>query len=56
MAEYNDCFIYTKLFVCKKELKKFKIFLLNYDESGVCIFSDEEKKNTFHLRVRFVIC
>ena len=55
MAEYNDYFIYSKLWVCKKDLKIFKIFLLNYDESGVCILSDEEKK-TFHLRVHFVIC
>ena len=45
MAEYNDYFIYTKLCVCKRDLKKLKIFLLNYDESGVCILSDEEKKH-----------
>ena len=29
----------------QKNLKKFKILLLNYDESGVCILSDEEKKH-----------
>ena len=29
----------------QKKLKKFKILLLNYDESGVCILSDEEKKH-----------
>ena len=45
MAEYNDYFIYTKLCVCKKDLKNFKIFLLMYDESGVSILSDEEKSN-----------
>ena len=43
MAEYNEYFIYTKLCVCKKDLKNFKIFLSNYDESGVSILSDEEK-------------
>ena len=43
MAEYNDYFIYTKLCACKKDLKNFKIFLSNYDESGVSILSDEEK-------------
>ena len=43
MAEYNDYFIYTKLCVCKKDLKNFKIFLSKYDESGVSILSDEEK-------------
>ena len=44
MVEYNDYFIYTKLCVCKKDLKNFKIFLSNYDESGVSILSDEAKK------------
>ena len=43
MAEYKDYFIYTKLCVCKKDLKNFKIFLSCYDESGAC--SDEEKSN-----------
>ena len=43
MAEYNDYFIYTKLCVCKKDLKNFKIFLLMYGKSGVSILSDEEK-------------
>ena len=43
MAEYNEYFIYTKLCVCKKDLKNFKIFLSMYDESGVSILSDEEK-------------
>ena len=43
MVEYNDYFIYTKLCVCKKDLKNFKIFVSNYDESGVSILSDEEK-------------
>ena len=39
MAEYNEYFIYTKLCVCKKDLKNFKIFLSMYDESGVSIDS-----------------
>ena len=55
MAEYKDCFIYTKICVCKKDLKNFKIYLSNYNECGNCILLDEEKKN-FRLRVPFVIC
>ena len=43
MSEYNDYLIYTKICICKKDLKSFKIFLSNYDESGVSILSDEEK-------------
>ena len=43
MAEYNGYFIYTKLCVCKKDLKNFKIFLSKYDESGMSILSDGEK-------------
>ena len=39
MAENNEYFIYTKLCVCKKDLKNFKIFLSMYDESGVSIDS-----------------
>ena len=50
MAEYKDYFIYTKLCVCKKDLKNFKIFLSYYDESGAC--SDEEKSN-FSFRCAF---
>ena len=45
MAECKDCFIYTKLCVCKKNLKNFKIFLSYYDESGACNLFDEEKSN-----------
>ena len=45
MAEFNDYFFYTKLCVCKKDLKNFKIFLLSYNESGVYILSNEEKKH-----------
>ena len=29
----------------QKRFENFKIFLLNYDESGACILSDEEKKH-----------
>ena len=47
MAEYNDYFIYSKLCICKKDLKNFKIFLLNYDESGVCILSEEKRNFSF---------
>ena len=43
MSEYKDYFIYTKICICKKDLKNFKIFLSNYDGSGVSILSDEEK-------------
>ena len=43
MADYKDYFIYTKICFCKKDLKNFKIFLLYYNESGLCILSDEEK-------------
>ena len=43
MSEYKDYLIYTKICICKKDLKSFKIFLSNYDESGVSILSDEEK-------------
>ena len=43
MSEYKDYFIYTIICICKKDLKNFKIFLSNYDESGVSILSDEEK-------------
>ena len=50
MAEYKDYFIYTKLCVCKKDLKNFKIFLSYYDESGA--WSDEEKSN-FSFRCAF---
>ena len=50
MPEYKDYLIYTKLCVCKKDLKNFKIFLSCYDESGAC--SDEEKSN-FSFRCAF---
>ena len=43
MADYKDYFIYTKICFCKKDLKNFKIFLSYYNESGLCILSDEEK-------------
>ena len=43
MSEYKDYLIYTKICICKKNLKNFKIFLLNYDESGESILLDEEK-------------
>ena len=52
MAEYKDCFIYTKLCVCKKNLKNFKIFLSYYDESGAWNLWDEEKSN-FSFRCAF---
>ena len=52
MAEYKDYFIYTKLCVCKKDLKNFKIFLSYYDESGACNLCDEEKSN-FSFRCAF---
>ena len=47
MTEYKDYFIYTKLCVCKKYLKIFKISLSYYDESGACNLYDEEKKQFF---------
>ena len=50
MPEYKDYLIYTKLCVCKKDLKNFKIFLSYYDESGAC--NDEEKSN-FSFRCAF---
>ena len=37
MSEYKDYFIYTKICICKKDLKS------NYDKSGVSILLDEEK-------------
>ena len=43
MAEYKDYFIYTKIFVCKKDLKNFKIYSSYYNECGNCILLDEEK-------------
>ena len=52
MAEYKDYFIYTKLCVCKKDLKNFKIFLSDYGESGAYNLSDEEKSN-FSFRCTF---
>ena len=52
MAEYKDYFIYTKICVCKKDLKNFKIFLSKYDESGVSILSDEEKSK-FSFKCKF---
>ena len=52
MAEYKDYFIYTKLCVCKKKLKNFKIFLSYYDESGARNLWDEEKSN-FSFRCAF---
>ena len=52
MPEYKDYLIYTKLCVCKKDLKNFKIFLSYYDESGACNLSDEEKSN-FSFRCAF---
>ena len=52
MAEYKDYFIYTKLCVCKKNLKNFKISLSYYDESGACNLCDEEKSN-FSFRCAF---
>ena len=44
MAQYKDYFIYTKIFVCKKDLKNFKIYLSNYNECSNCILLDEEKR------------
>ena len=43
MAKYKYYFMYTKICVCKKDLKNFKIYLLNYNECGNCILLDEEK-------------
>ena len=52
MADYKDYCIYTKLCICKKDLKNFKIFLSYYDESGACNLCDEEKSN-FSFRCAF---
>ena len=52
MAEYKDYFICTKLCVCKKDLKHFKIFLSYHDESGAWNLCDEEKSN-FSFRCAF---
>ena len=49
MADYKDYFIYTKICFCKKDLKNFKIFLSYYNESGLCILSDEEKSTNLPL-------
>ena len=52
MSEYKDYFIYAKICICKKDLKNFKIFLTNYDESGVPILLDAEKSK-FSLTCKF---
>ena len=52
MAEYKDYFIYTKLCVCKKDLKTFTIFLSYYEESGAFNLCNEEKCN-FSFRCAF---
>ena len=43
MSEYKNYLIYSKICVCKKDLKNFKILLSYYDESGRCILSNKEK-------------
>ena len=39
-------FIYTKICVCKKDLKNFKIYLLYYNKCDNCILLDEEKSKS----------
>ena len=43
MSEYKNYFIYSKICVCKKDFKNFKILLSYCDESGSCILSNKEK-------------
>ena len=52
MSEYKDYFICAKICIFKKDLKNFKIFLTNYDESGVPILLDEENRK-FSLTCKF---
>ena len=43
MSEYKNYLIYSKICVCKKDLKIFKILLSYYDESSWCILLNKEK-------------